>query len=107
MDRSTQQHLWLPLFTLLTWLYTVLAFYGAYFLFRSGAGRQWVLLAALMTLPRLAFFATLENPEPRYVIELFAFTAVLGGIAIAKFVRSIAADEEDETAVESASGVSE
>jgi hypothetical protein len=106
MDHSTQQHLWLPLFTLLTWIYTVLALYGAYFLFRSGAGRQWVLLAALMTLPRLAFFATLENPEPRYVIELFAFTAVLGGIAIAKFVRSIATDEEDETLVENDSGVS-
>jgi 4-amino-4-deoxy-L-arabinose transferase-like glycosyltransferase len=107
MDHSTQQHLWLPLFTLLTWIYTVLALYGAYFLFRNGAGRQWVLLAALMTLPRLAFFATLENPEPRYVIELFAFTAVLGGIAIAKFVRSIAAEEEDETLLENDSAASE
>ena len=38
----------------------------------------------LMTLPRLIFLSTLENPEPRYVVELFAFTSILGGIAIAR-----------------------
>jgi len=31
---------------------------------------------------RLAFFATLENPEPRYVVEFFPFLSILGGIAI-------------------------
>ena len=30
-----------------------------------------------------AFFASIENPEPRYVVELFAFTAILGGIFLA------------------------
>ena len=51
------------------------------------------MLAFLMTIPRVAFFATIENPEPRYVIELFAFTAILGGIAIATFMlRSYEAD---------------
>ena len=32
---------------------------------------------------RLGFFSTLENPEPRYVVELFPFLSILGGIGIA------------------------
>jgi len=92
LDHTTYQHLWLPLFTFLTWAYTILGLLGAYFLYRSGE-RRWVLLAFLITIPRVAFFATIENPEPRYVIELFAFTAILGGIAIATFMsRSYEAD---------------
>jgi hypothetical protein len=51
-----------------------------------------VLLAALMTLPRLAFFSTLENPEPRYVVELFAFCALLGAFAFARLFSSAAPD---------------
>jgi hypothetical protein len=86
LDHDSNQHIWLPLFTGLVWLHTLLAIAGAAFLWftRDGASRRWLLLAVLMTLPRLIFFSTLENPEPRYVIELFAFTAILGGIAIAR-----------------------
>lgn len=87
LDHDTNQQFWLPLFAALTWLHTLLAIAGAVFLWltRDGASRRWLLLAFLMTLPRLVFFSTLENPEPRYVIELFAFTSILGGIAIARF----------------------
>jgi hypothetical protein len=37
-----------------------------------------------MTFTRLAFFSSLENPEPRYVVEIFPFLAILGGIAVAQ-----------------------
>ncbi|MDQ3817533.1 MAG: glycosyltransferase family 39 protein [Acidobacteriota bacterium] len=86
LDRDTHQQIWLPLFAALVWLYTLLALAGAFFLLRArdGASRRWLILAALMVLPRIAFFSTIENPEPRYVVELFAFTAILGGIALAR-----------------------
>jgi 4-amino-4-deoxy-L-arabinose transferase-like glycosyltransferase len=86
LDRDVHQQLWLPLFAVLMWLYTLLGLAGAFFLWRTRerASRRWLLLLALMTLPRLAFFSILENPEPRYVVELFAFISVLGGIAIAR-----------------------
>jgi hypothetical protein len=32
-----------------------------------------------MTLPRIIFLSTIENPEPRYVVELFFYTWILGG----------------------------
>jgi hypothetical protein len=28
---------------------------------------------------RVGFFATLENPEPRYVVEIFPFLIILAG----------------------------
>ncbi|MDT5122119.1 MAG: hypothetical protein QOC96_1601 [Acidobacteriota bacterium] len=86
LDYDTHQHIWLPLFAALVWIHTLLALAGAILLWltRDGASRRWLLLAVLMTLPRLIFLSTLENPESRYVIELFAFTSILGGIAIAR-----------------------
>jgi hypothetical protein len=33
---------------------------------------------------RLGFFATLENPEPRYVVEIFPFLTILSGIAVVR-----------------------
>jgi hypothetical protein len=96
MDHTTNQHIWLPFFTFLTWVYTFLGFAGAYFLWRVKSARKWILLAALMTLPRLAFFATLENPEPRYVVELFAFLAILGGIGVTRLMSSLGALPSEE-----------
>ena len=86
LDTETYQHLWLPLFAALMWVYTLLAALGAFLLLWSlkRGGGKWLLLATLMTLPRILFFASLENPEPRYVVELFIFTAILGGIALAR-----------------------
>lgn len=85
LDHDTHQQVWLPLFAALVWLYTLLALAGAFFLLRTrdGKSRSFLILAALMVLPRLGFFSTVENPEPRYIVELFAFTAILGGIALA------------------------
>ena len=33
---------------------------------------------------RLILLSSIENPEPRYLVEFFPFLAVLGGIAIAR-----------------------
>ncbi|HKZ02997.1 MAG TPA: hypothetical protein VJ180_12195, partial [Pyrinomonadaceae bacterium] len=85
LDTESRQQIWLPLFAGLTWIYTLLGFAGAWTLWRSRTldGRRWALLTALIILLRLGFFSTLENPEPRYVVELFPFFSIMGGIAIA------------------------
>ncbi|HEY0429674.1 MAG TPA: glycosyltransferase family 39 protein [Pyrinomonadaceae bacterium] len=83
LDEDENQHIWLPIFDAVTWLYTVLAVAGAFVLW-SGRKTRWLILVVLLIFPRIVFFASLENPEPRYVVELFAFTAVLGGIALAR-----------------------
>jgi hypothetical protein len=90
LDHATHQHLWLPLFSALTWAYTLLGLLGGWLLWRSRdfAARRWVLLAGLIILVRLVFFSTIENPEPRYVVEIFPFLAVLGGIAISHLIGS-------------------
>jgi 4-amino-4-deoxy-L-arabinose transferase-like glycosyltransferase len=84
LDHSTHQHIWLPFFALLVALYTVLGLAGALVLLRTreGNARRWLLLVALMIFIRLAFFSTIENPEPRYVVEFFPFLSALGGIAL-------------------------
>lgn len=83
LDYDAHQQFWLPLFVALTWFYTLLGLAGAWVLWhdRAHAGWRWSLLAALLTLPRLVFLATLENPEPRYTVEIFPILVVLGGIA--------------------------
>jgi hypothetical protein len=84
LDYTHYQQIWLPLFGGLTGLYTLLGGLGGWLLWRSRkfAARRWLLLALLIIFLRLAFFATLENPEPRYVVEFFPFLSILGGIAI-------------------------
>jgi len=86
LDYDIHQQYWLPLFAGLTFVYTLLGIAGGWFLWqtRDFIARQWVLLATLMIFLRLGFFATLENPEPRYVVEIFPFLSVLGGIAVGR-----------------------
>jgi len=93
LDYKTRQQIWLPLFAGLALLCTVLGIIGGRRLWRSGefAGRQWLLLATLLIFLRIAYFATLENPEPRYTVELFPFLAILGGIAITSSVAALKA----------------
>jgi hypothetical protein len=87
LDYDIHQQFWLPLFAVLTLIYTLVGIAGGWFLWqwRALESRQWVLLAALMIFLRIAFFATLENPEPRYVVEVFPFLSILGGIALTRF----------------------
>ncbi|HUS12018.1 MAG TPA: glycosyltransferase family 39 protein [Pyrinomonadaceae bacterium] len=83
LDYDVQQQYWLPLFAFLALAYSLLGIAGGWLLWQTGAfdARLWVLLAALIIFVRLGFFATLENPEPRYVVEIFPFLSILGGIA--------------------------
>lgn len=87
LDYDIHQQFWLPLFAGLTLMYTLLGIAGGWFLWqwRGLEARQWVLLAALMIFLRIGFFAALENPEPRYVVEVFPFLSILGGIALTRF----------------------
>ncbi len=84
LDYDIHQQYWLPLFAGLTFIYTVLGIAGGWFLSqtRDFISQPWVLLATLMVFLRLGFFATLENPEPRYVVEIFPFLSILGAIAV-------------------------
>ena len=80
-------------------IYTVLGVAGLVVLWMSGDfyARSWVVLAGLIICGRLAFFSSVESPEPRYVVELFPFLAVLGGIAITRlsiFIRLLRGGEE-------------
>jgi Dolichyl-phosphate-mannose-protein mannosyltransferase len=89
LDYDNHQQYWLPLFAGLTFLFTVLGIAGGWILWRARefVSRQWLLLAALLIFLRLGFFATLENPEPRYVVEVFPFLSLLGGLALMRLGR--------------------
>lgn len=88
LDHDLNQQFWLPLFCVLTGIYTLLGIIGGWVLWtsRAAAARRWLLLAALLVLTRIAFFSTLENPEPRYVVEVFPFLSILGGIALSRIL---------------------
>ena len=81
LDHKIHQQYWLPLFAVLTAVYSLLGVVGAGLLWlsRDRDARIWVLLATFVILVRLGFFATLENPEPRYTVELFPFLIILAG----------------------------
>ncbi|HKN82772.1 MAG TPA: glycosyltransferase family 39 protein [Pyrinomonadaceae bacterium] len=81
LDYDIHQQYWLPLFAGLTALYSLLGVIGGFLLWlsRDHNARRWLPLAALLIFLRLGFFATLENPEPRYTVELFPFLIILAG----------------------------
>ena len=100
LDYSIHQQYWLPLFAGLTWLYTLLGVIGAVMLWRSRDpnARRWLLLAVLLIFLRLGFFASLENPEPRYTVELFPFLIMLAGAGVSRIKASAKAMETDAAA---------
>jgi len=83
LDHETHQQYWLPLFAGLVWTYTSLALIGCWVMWRREGSRRWVLFLALLILPRLTLLSTLENPEPRYVVQYFALVVAVGALAIA------------------------
>ena len=95
LDYEHHQHIWLPLFAGLTALYTLLGLAGAWLLWdsRKFAARRWLLLVSLAIVLRLILFSSMENPEPRYLVEFFPFLAILGGIAIARVPRVSRTDQ--------------
>lgn len=86
LDYDIHQQYWLPFFAGLTAIYSLLGLEGAWVLWRARQldARQWLLLAVLAIVLRLVLFSSLENPEPRYLVEFFPILSVLGGLAIAQ-----------------------
>jgi Dolichyl-phosphate-mannose-protein mannosyltransferase len=82
LNRDLDQQYWLPFFSFLTVLYTALAVAGAWLMWRDRQSRRWVLLLVLLIIPRLAFLTSIANPEPRYVVEFFAFVLAASSIAM-------------------------
>jgi hypothetical protein len=101
LDYDIHQQYWLPLFAALTAIYSLLGVLGGLLLLlaRNAEARRWVLLAALLMFLRLGFFATLENPEPRYTVELFPFLIILAGAGLSR-IRLRAKVTEPESATE-------
>jgi hypothetical protein len=95
LDYGTHQQIWLPLFAGLTAIYTLLGLAGAWLLLESGGfdGRRWLLLTVLAIVLRLILFSSMENPEPRYLVEFFPFLSILGGIAIARVPKFSKSDQ--------------
>jgi hypothetical protein len=89
---SLSQQIFLPFFTALIWIYTFLALVGCWYLWSSGdfSARRFLLLVVLIIFMRVAYFAFRENPEARYLVELFPFIFVLGGIALVRVIESFA-----------------
>lgn len=81
LDTDLHQQYWLPLFAVLTLVYTALGAIGAWLMWRDKPSRRWLLLLALLIVPRLAMLARMENPEPRYVVAYFAFVTALAALA--------------------------
>lgn len=82
LDRERHQHYWLSLFMLVLWALTILGLSGVWVLARSQQAGRWILMLGLTVLPRLMFLSSLENPEPRYVVELFPFVVAAASIAL-------------------------
>ncbi len=91
LDQSLSQQYWLPLFAALTAAFTLLGILGGWVLWQTNefVSRQWILMIVLLVVLRLGFFATLENPEPRYTVEIFPFLAILGGLALGRIDRLV------------------
>jgi hypothetical protein len=67
-------------------MYTLLGVVGAWLLWRA-RNYRWVLMVTLLIFLRLGFFATLENPEPRYTVEIFPLLMLVGAAGIATVFR--------------------
>jgi len=91
LDAKSHQQIWLPIFALLTLVCSLLGIQGGRELWQSGEfeARRWLLLVSLLFLLRIGYFATLENPEPRFTVVLFPFLSILGGIALTSFLNEI------------------
>jgi hypothetical protein len=55
---------------------------GAARLVSEPASQFGLVLLAMLVVPRLVLLGTMENPEPRFMVELFPFLSALGGVAM-------------------------
>jgi hypothetical protein len=89
LNTDLKQQYWLPLFATLTVIYIMLGVAGICLLWMNRESRRWALLIAIMIIPRMAFLATLQNPEPRYVVEFFGFLLASSSIALAELIHRL------------------
>ena len=82
LDSDIHQQYWLPFFMFLTLLYTFLGAGGVWVMWKDKQSRRCLLLLGLLIIPRFAFLTTMENPEPRYVVEFFAFVLAVGSLSL-------------------------
>ena len=87
---------WLPVFFALVCAYTALGLVGMWRLAKTHLSARydawrWLVLVVLIVVPRWVYLSTLENTEPRYMVEIFPFLSVLGGLALAGRKREISA----------------
>lgn len=82
LDSDIHQQYWLPLFMLLTLLYTLLAVGGVWVMWKDDQSRRCLLLLGLLIIPRFAFLSMMENPEPRYVVGFFAFVIAVASLSL-------------------------
>lgn len=86
LDRDLHQQIWLPLFAAGVCVLTLFAAAGAFALLRAAGRRLWIVMFIALVLPRVAFLSTLENPEPRYVVEFFPFVMALAALGVSFLV---------------------
>ena len=89
LNTDLRQQYWLPMFALLTVIYTLLGLAGMWVMWTYRTSRIWLLLITVLIIPRLAFLATLENPEPRYVVEFFGFVLAAGSISLTELIHRL------------------
>jgi hypothetical protein len=89
LDHDTNQHLWLPFFMLLTCGYTALCLVGCWVLMVGSGTRRWLVLSGLYIVPRFIFLTSLQNPEPRYVVEFFIVVAAVGAIGLVDLLHRV------------------
>ena len=92
IDTDAHQQYWLLLFACLTWFYTIAGATGLLTMMQSSSSRIWGIMLILLIIPRLAFLAAQEHPEPRYTAEFFTFVSAAGGLGLAALIRGKATD---------------
>jgi hypothetical protein len=81
------QKFWLPCFKGIVWIYTIFSFAGVILLWGQREARRWLLLLALLIIPRFVYLTSLQNPEPRYVVEFFPLVLACASLALAAIHR--------------------
>ena len=82
LDPDRNQSFWLPIFVVLTALWSLFGIAGVRRLWREPGTGMGLFVLCVLIVPRLCYLGSLENPEPRYTVEVFPFLSALGGIAI-------------------------
>ena len=93
LDPDRNQAFWLPVFVVLTALWSLFGLAGVRRLWREPGTGMGLFVLCVLIVPRLLYLGSLENPEPRYTVEVFPFLSALGGVAVGSVWSSLATRE--------------